>query len=66
MEFPKKYKAPRVEDLAARSSVTWGVCEGGGSPSEENFCAAGPSASIYCDGGASAATSVCIGAGVSP
>ncbi|MHC4200230.1 MAG: hypothetical protein ACYSU0_09585 [Planctomycetota bacterium] len=32
MKFPKKYKAPKVQSLAARSGVAWGDCSPGGSP----------------------------------
>lgn len=32
MKFPKKYKAPKVETLAARSGVAWGECALGQSP----------------------------------
>ncbi len=31
MKFPKKYKAPKVENLAARSGVAWGGCSAGDS-----------------------------------
>ncbi len=32
MKFPKKYKAPKVENLAPRSGVAWGECSIGSSP----------------------------------
>lgn len=32
MKFPKKYKAPKLENLAERSGVAWGECSAGQSP----------------------------------
>ena len=32
MEFPERYRAPELKNLASKVDVAWGACSGGGTP----------------------------------
>ncbi len=64
MEFPKRYKPPKVENLASTTAVAWGDCSFPGTTATVTDCILnGSGASGPCEWGEGAGSSCASGSG---